>query len=120
MTFKINGADMTPYVASGGFKWQRYDVDDPNTGRSIDGLMHRGRVATKIKLEITCRPLKSVELRTVLNAILPEYVTVTYDDPMYGTVTKTMYSNNNPASFLIKKPSGIEYWSGITFPLVER
>lgn len=120
MTFTINNIDMTPYVAYGGFKWQRYDIDAPDAGRSMDGLMHRGRVSTKIKLEITCRPLKSDELSIVLNAILPEYVQVTYSDPMYGTITKTMYSNNNPASYLIKKPSGIEYWSSITFPLVER
>lgn len=120
MTFIINNVDMTPFVAYNGFKWQRYDVDDPNTGRAMNGMMYRGRVATKIKLEITCKPLTAEELRTVLNVILPEYVTVTYDDPMYGRVTKTMYSNNNPASYLIRKPSGVEYWSSITFPLVER
>lgn len=120
MTFMINGTDMTPFVAFGGFKWQRYDVDDPDTGRSLDGLMYRGRISTKIRLDITCKPLESAELRTVLNVILPEFVTVIYDDPMYGRVTKTMYSNNNPASYLIRKPSGKEYWSGITFPLIER
>ena len=120
MTFTINGIDMTPYVAYGGLKWQRYDIDSPDTGRAMNGLMYRGRVATKIKLEVTCKPLTSTELSTVLNAILPEYVSVNYDDPMLGNVTKTMYSNNNPASYLIKKPSGVEYWSGISFPLVER
>ena len=120
MTFTIGSVDMTPYVAYGGFKWQRYDVESPDAGRSLDGLMHRGRVSTKIKLEITCRPLTATELSTVLNAILPEYVTVTYSDPMYGSVTKTMYSNNNPATYLIKKPSGTEYWGSVTFPLVER
>ena len=31
----------------------------------------------------------------------------------------TMYSNNNPASFLIEKPED-DWWSGITFPLIER
>jgi hypothetical protein len=39
---------------------------------------------------------------------------------MLGTVTKTMYSNNNPASFLMRKPDGTEWWSGISFPLIER
>lgn len=120
MTLTINGVDMTPYVAYGGFKWQRYDIDSPDTGRAMNGLMYRGRVTTKIRLDITCRLLKSDELRTVLQTILPEYVTVTYDDPMYGTVTKTMYSNNNPAVYQIKKQSGIVYWSGVTFPLIER
>ena len=125
MTFTIgtggSAVDMVPYVAhDDGFKWQRYDIDDPNTGRTLDGLMHRGRVATKIRLDIKCRPLTSTELGAVLNAILPEYVTVTYSDPMYGTVTKTMYSNNNPAVHALKWTDGTEWWDGITFPLVER
>ena len=126
MTLTINGVDFinTPfgksYVAYGGFKWQRYDIDSPDTGRSMDGLMHRGRVTTKIRLDITCRPLTSEELSIVLNTILPEYVTVTYDDPMLGRTTKTMYANNNPAVYQLNKGNGIVYWSGVTFPLVER
>ena len=121
MIFQIGGVDITPYVAYNGFKWQRSDLDAPNSGRTLDGLMHRGRVASKIRLDITCRPLLASEARIVLNAILPEWVTVTYTDPMNGSsVTKTMYSNNNPASFLLKKRDGGEYWSGITFPLIEQ
>lgn len=116
-----NAVDMIPYTAhDDGFKWTRYDIDSPNTGRTLDGLMHRGRVATKIKLEIKCRPLTASELSIVLNAIRPEYVTVTYTDPMLGEVTKTMYSNNNPAVHCLWKPNGTEWWSGISFPLVER
>lgn len=120
MTVIVNGVDMTPYIAYGGLKWQRNDIDSPQTGRAMNGLMYRGRIATKIRLDITCRLLTAEELSIVLNAIYPEYVTVTYDDPMYGNVTKIMYSNNNPASYQILKPSGKEYWSGVTFPLVER
>ena len=112
--------DITAYVAFGGLKWQRSDIDSPNTGRALDSLMYRGRISTKIRLDITCKPLKSTDLQTVLNLILPEYVTVQYNDPMSGLVTKTMYSNNNPATFLIVQPNGDEYWSGITFPLIER
>lgn len=125
MTFTIgtggSAVDMVKYVAhDDGFKWTRYDIDSPNTGRTLDGLMHRGRVATKIRLDIKCRPLTATELSTVLNAILPEYVSVTYSDPMLGTVTKTMYSNNNPAAYAIKDAANVEWWDGITFPLVER
>lgn len=120
MVLTVNNVDMVPYIAYGGLKWSRNDVDSPNTGRDISGLMHRGRVGTKIRLDVTCRLLKSDELSIVLNAILPQYVTVTYDDPMYGRVTKTMYSNNNPAVYQMRKNNGDEYWSGITFPLIER
>lgn len=120
MTLAINGVDITNYIAYGGLKWSRQDIDSPGTGRAINGLMYRGRVATKIRIDITCRLLTADELRTVLNLILPEYISVTYDDPMLGTTTKTMYSNNNPAVYQLKKSNGTEYWSGVTFPLIER
>ena len=120
MTLTINGIDMTPYIAYGGLKWSRNDIDAPNTGRAMGGRMYRGTVATKIRLDVTCRLLKADELRIVLNAILPEYVTVNYDDPMYGNITKTMYSNNNPAVYQLHKNDGREFWSGVTFPLIER
>ena len=119
MTFTIDGVDMVPFIAYQGLKWQRSDVEAPDAGRTLDGLMHRGRVATKIRLDVTCRPLTADEASTVLNAILPEFVSVSYSDPMSGVVSKTMYSNNNPASFLIQHKDGTEWWSGITFPLIE-
>ena len=119
MELTVNGVDMVPYIAYQGLKWARNDIDAPNSGRTLDGRMHRGRVATKIRLDITCRPLKAEELKTVLNAIYSEYVTVTYDDPMLGRVVKNMYSNNNPASYCILQPDGTEWWSEISFPLIE-
>lgn len=121
MTLSINGTDITPYIAFGGIKWQRNDIDAPNTGRALDALMYRGRIATKMRLDITCRPMTAPELRTLLALIQPEYVTVTYYDPMLGDRTGIeFYSNNHPAAYLITKPNGDEYWTGITFPLIER
>ena len=120
MTFTIDGTDILPYIAYKGLKWSRNDVDGPDAGRTMDGEMQRMRVATKIRLDITCRPLTDTEASTVLTAIMPEYVTVVYSDPQTGTTeTKTMYSNNNPASFLLMK-GNVGYWDGITFPLVEK
>ena len=121
MVFKVNGVNMLPYVAYGGFKWQRNDIDGPDAGRDLTGRLRRNRVATKVKLDITCRPLKSSEAATVLSAIKPEYVTVEYYDPEAGAVLKkTMYANNNPAVFQVRNGDGTTWWSGITFPLVEQ
>ena len=120
MTLKINGVDILPYVAHQGIKWQRSDLDSSEAGRTMDGMMHRGRVATKIRLDITCRPLRSEEAKIVLNAILPEYVSVEYTDPMDGLVTREMYANNNPATHMLIQEDGTEWWSGITFPLVQK
>lgn len=120
MILKINGVDMLPYVEAKGIKWQRSDLESSNAGRTMDGLMHRGRVATKIRLDITCMPLKSADASKVLKAIYPEYVEVEYTDPMDGLCLKTMYSNNNPATLVCVQRDGSELWEGITFPLIER
>ena len=120
MVLKIDGVDILPYVAHQGIKWQRNDLDSSDAGRTMDGMMHRGRVSSKIRLDITCRPLKSEEAKIVLNAIYPQYVTVEYLDPMYGLVSKTMYANNNPASHMMLQQDGTEWWNDITFPLIER
>ena len=117
---EIDGQDFTSCIAEDGFSWTRNDIDGPNAGRTISGLMIRDRVATKIRLDITCRPLLQSECSALLNAILPEYVTVRYIDPMYGEVTKTMYSNNNPAVASTVFDDGTVRYTGITFPLVER
>lgn len=118
----IDSTDITPYIAHQGVKWSRHDIDGPNSGRALSGLMIRDRIATKIRLDITCRPLNGEELHTLLNVILPEFVSVTYEDPMLGLVTKTMYANNNSITYFKKKSEGgsIEYWIDGSFPLVER
>ncbi len=75
----------------------------------------------KIRLDIKCRPLYSPESSIVLNAIQPEYVMVTYEDPLAGgIVTKQMYSNNVPAVCATVYPDGTSLWDGIEFPLIER
>lgn len=112
--------DITPYTFYGGFKWQRSDVDAPKSGRNLEGTMMRGRKATKIRLDVTCRPLENSEASLILSLIMPEWVQVRYYDPQVGAVVqKKMYSNNNPASYLMKQKNGRELWSGITFPLIE-
>ena len=117
----IDGTDITDFIAYQGVQWKRADIDGVNAGRTLSGLMIRDRVATKIRLDIKCRPLKLAEVRTLLNLLMPEFVSVTYDDPMDGQVTRTMYANNNGAQFLFARNNDtLEYWDNVSFPLVER
>ena len=116
----INGLNITKYIAFQGVKWSRNDIDGPNAGRNMEGTMIRDRVATKIRLDIKCRPLTNAEHQLLLNRLTPEFVTVMYDDPQDGRVTRVMYANNNSSEFCIRKPDGTEYWHNVTFPLVEQ
>ena len=120
MTFEVNGVNLLPYVAEGGLKWSENDLDSSNSGRTLDGTMHRGRVAIKKKLEVTCRPLATAQSRIVLTAIAPEFVDVTYDDPKDGLVTKRMYCSTRPAACLTVFDDGTALWDDISFNLIER
>lgn len=117
MLLKINGIDIMPCIKQKGIKWSRKDIEGSNAGQTMDGIMHRERVASKVRLDITCLPLRSEDAAKVLNAIYPEYVEVEYIDPMYGHVYKTMYSNNAPATYI---DTETDLWEGISFPLIER
>lgn len=117
MVLKIDGVDILPFVASKGLKWQRNDIDGDDAGRTLDGTMHRSRITSKVRLDVECIPLDSDDVGILLRAIEPEYVEVEYTDPMYGYTIKTMYSNNNPATFM---NTNTDMWEGITFPLIER
>lgn len=122
MTLTVAGIDMIPYIAYGGLQWQRADVDGEAAGRTtLSGTTIRDRIAIKIRWDITCRPLKADELSLILSAIEPEFVTVTYTDPVTNTTkSDKFYSNNFPATFAMKDRAGREWWSGLTFPLIQR
>ena len=116
----VTYTDITNYIAHNGFKWQRSDIDASNAGRDMEGKMHRARKATKIRLDITCRPLTAAEAQTLLTLIKEVWVKVKYTDPQLGTTaTKWMYSNNNPAAYSHKGKNNVDYWIGIEFPLIE-
>ena len=119
MTLSIGSTDITPYIALGGVKWQRNDVDGPAAGRTITGTMERDRVATKMRLDITCILLTDSELQYIQQLIHPEYIQVYYYDPLWGTRTVWMYANNNSAVFSHLDEKGVELWKEVTFPLIE-
>lgn len=116
----INETDITDLIAYGGVKWSRNDVDGPSTGRTITGLMVRDRIATKIRLDITCRVMTSAEHNMLMQLLMPDFVQVTYEDPVYGLTTKTMYANNHSSTIYKEMSSGVEYWKDVSFPLIER
>lgn len=120
--FRVNGVDILPYTKESGIKWQRNDVESPNAGRTMDGAMHRGRVAIKFRADFDIRDLHTEDAMMILNLILPEFVEVeTNVHPLYGYVIASFYSNNVPATCVtIDKETGDAIWTGISFPMIEQ
>ena len=118
--FCIDGVDFARVIKYKGIKWTRNDIDSSNAGRTLSGLMNRGRVTTKIKLEVTCLPVPQNVANTILMLVYPEYVKVHYVDPLFGERLVQFYSNNVPATFCIQATDDSLLWDEISFPLVER
>ena len=122
-SLKVNGTEISQYFAYRGLKWLENDVDGPNTGRALDGGMIRDYVATKDKLEITCRPLEDNELAILLPLVKRTKAnkgefTIEYTSPLGDTVTKTMYLSSVPASYLINRGDK-SLWGGVALHFIE-
>lgn len=118
--FKIDGVNIAPYIKQKGLKYSRNDIDSANAGRTLAGKMNRGRVTSKVKIEISLIPLTQEQAQMILKLIYPEYVTVNYIDPRVGERNVQFYSNNVPTTFNSQATDGSLLWDELSFPLVER
>ena len=112
--------DITPMIAWQGLTFSRNDVDAPDAGRTMDGTMHRGRVASKEKMEIKTVQLTKAQVSALETLLFPEtiQVRVTPYPRTNAAHTMTMYSNNVKATYIIHRANGEDLQS-LSFPLVE-
>lgn len=114
----ISGVDFSLFVPESGIKWTRNDLDHSSSGRTLDGVMHRRRTATKVKLSCTLRRLSDVDMRRLNEALHPETVEVQYYDPIYGQTTRTFYGSKVSATIQTVIDGGV-FWDGTQFDLTE-
>lgn len=118
----IGGVNIMPMIEQGGLKFTYNDIDAPDSGRTLDGIMHRGKIGSKAKIEIKCWPLTPQEASIVLRALESQYVSVTTNvDPRSGGYASyTMYNSTRPATaFTFDNEKGIGRWEDLAFTLIE-
>ena len=117
----INGTEIAGYIKIDGLEWQRNDVDGSGAGRTVTGKAIRDLIASKIRLDCTCRELTGIE-RTALEDLLfgAAFLTVASDDAIFRGVPRTMYCNAMSGGFSRRKRNGTEYWKDVKFVLVEQ
>lgn len=120
MYLRVSGVDILPYIKKGGLKWTKSDIDAPNSGRTMDGVMHRGRVASKIRLDLSFIAMGSADVRKVLQALSPEVFIVEYQDPLFGDRSVYMYAGNVTAALDLVYDIDSQTWGEFTVPLIER
>ena len=123
MTVEIsNGStwvNITPYIAYQGITFSRNDVEAPDSGRTLDGLMHRGRIASKEKMEVKTVPLTKAQVATLETLLYPETIQVRVNPypQTNASKTMTMYSNNVKTSYIIHRTN--DDIQSVSFPLIE-
>ena len=112
--------DITKYIAWQGLTFSRNDVDAPDAGRDMSGLMHRGRVGVKEKMNINTVPLTKAESSSLQQLLYPEtiQVRVTPYPRTNAAQILSMYTNNVKTTYIIHRASGEDIQS-LSFPLIE-
>lgn len=100
------------------YEYKLSDVSAADAGRTEDGKMHKMRIAQKVHLELAWQNVSTAVASTVLTAFNPEYLNVTYLDPMAGTFqTKRFYVGDRSApSYNVR----LGIWSNISFNIIEQ
>lgn len=118
-SMSIGSLDITHYIAVDGFKWERNDIDSPNSGRDASGTMRRKVIARKDKVEVTCRPLTRAELNNLITALNHETVTASYVIPGdTSAYTSTFYNSQRGAGVSIDNGTQ-QIYSDVKFNLIE-
>ena len=112
--------DITPYIAWQGLTFSRNDVDAPDAGRDMSGLMHRGRVSSKEKMNIQTVQLTRAQSSMIQTLLYPETirVRVTPYPRTNAAQVMNMYSNNVKTTYVIHRENGEDLQS-LSFPLIE-
>lgn len=96
------------------------DVSAANAGRTEDALMQKQRIARKVKIDLTWAMPTPSEARQILSAFSPEYFSVTFFHPLYGSnVTKVFYSGEQSAPVKVWMVNNKRYES-IQLNIIER
>ena len=117
----INGHDYAPLVEE--LNITNNDLDAEGSGRDVQtGLMHRKRVASKMKAEVKLLDISQSVHRQLLADIAGEYYDATVLDPVTGeAVTKKFYTSTVPfGAQRYDRSTGAPKYCGMTFNMIER
>lgn len=115
--FRIDGVEMP---CPSKFDITIQDVSDPDAGRDLSGIMWKGKVAQKITIDVAYPYPKPDLVATVLTALEPEYIYVTFLHPRTNAETTIeCYVGDRSAPYKF-------WWVGnkrfetLSFKLIER
>jgi hypothetical protein len=115
---KIQGVTM-PEPSS--LTWGLSDESSEESGRTLDGIMHKDIIASKVKLDCAWNNVSGSDASTILQAVCPyAFRSITYIDPLTNSqVTKTFYTGDKSAPVKSYAVNGVTY-SSVYFNFIEQ
>lgn len=117
---RLNGRDITKYIEMGGFNLSENDLDSPKSGRTLDALMHIGKVAEKLKAEIKFVPVKKEVVDWVMPILRNQYFTCETDMFAGGRMTLAMYNSTRKYGVAVIDTDGALWYTGVSFNIIQR
>lgn len=100
--------------------WGLQDISAAESGRTDDAIMHKNRVGQKRKLGLQWNGTDKQATARILQAFNPEYVHVTYEDPMSGSLeTREFYVGDRTAMVAVWQ-TGNKRYESVGFDIIER
>lgn len=99
------------------------DLDSEETGRSLDGNLHRDVIGVNFRtIDLEWKTMERGDLKRLLNALSKETFEVSYYDPINDSITtKTMYAGNRKVdmyNYVLGKNGG-PIWLDISVSLIQ-
>lgn len=102
------------------FSYGLQDVSSSEAGRTQDSLMHKLRVAQKVKIALSWSMLTPAETSAIMQAFNPEYVTVTYPDALRGTDRTAVFYTGDKTAPMKSWFVNNQYYETLSFDIIER
>ena len=117
---RINGVDFTHYIAQGGFNLSENDLDSPKSGRTLDAVMHRGKVAEKKRADIKLVPVKKAIMDRLMPILRNQYITVETDLFPGSPVTMEMYNSTRKYGIAVIDTDNVPWYTDGSFNIIQR
>lgn len=115
---RINSHDYTQYIEDKGVSWSRNDLDSEDTGRTLDGVMHRTKITTKRKITYKLMNMTRAVMAQLDTDLSSDTFSATYLD-LHGTnTTGTFYCSSFTATISSAYTADGE-WVDASFTMIE-
>ncbi len=100
------------------YEWSLQDISASDSGRTESTVMDKMRIGQCVKIHLEWQNIDTEKASLILSTFNPEYLNVTYLDPMRGTFRTSEFYVGDRTAPAYNTRLGI--WSNVSFNIIER